>query len=94
MIITSLLELTAVTATLIRLVSKLLLRARPRCLIDSPEHAGETRRLLELMKQWQAKSDDKLKVPEQSKPYTPVDLTGRKRTPDEWQPEWIVKKYF
>jgi arylsulfatase A-like enzyme len=63
-------------------------------LIDAPEHAGEIKRLLELMKQWQARSDDTLKVPAKSKPYTPIDLTGRKRTPDEWQPEWIVKKYF
>ena len=23
-----------------------------------------------------------------------VDLTGRKRDPDQWQPDWIVKKYF
>jgi arylsulfatase A-like enzyme len=63
-------------------------------LIDSPKHADETRRLLELMKQWQAKSDDTLKVPAGSNPYTPIDLTGRKRTPDEFQPEWILKKYF
>lgn len=24
----------------------------------------------------------------------PADLTGRKRVPDQWQPEWIVRKYF
>ncbi len=63
-------------------------------LFGAPELAGQTRRLLALMKEWQAKSDDTLAVPETSKPYTPIDLTGRKRTPDEWQPEWIVKKYF
>ena len=50
--------------------------------------------LSELMKQWQIKSGDTLTVPTTSKPYEPIDLTGRKRTPDEWQPEWIVKKYF
>ncbi len=63
-------------------------------LIDSPQHAGQTQRLLELMKQWQAKSGDTLEVPATNKPYEKIDLTGRKRTPDEWQPEWIVKKYF
>ena len=63
-------------------------------LIDSPRYAGQTKRLLALMKEWQAKSDDTLEVPSTSKPYEPIDLTGRKRTPDQWQPEWIVKKYF
>jgi len=63
-------------------------------LIDSPQYVGQTKRLLALMKEWQAKSDDTLEVPSTSKPYEPIDLTGRKRTPDQWQPEWIVKKYF
>ena len=63
-------------------------------LIDSPQHAGQVQRLLELMKQWQAKSGDTLKVPSTNKPYEKIDLTGKKRTPDEFQPEWIVKKYF
>ena len=62
-------------------------------LISSPA-AAQVPRLLELMKQWQAKSGDTLTVPSASKPYEPIDLTGRKRKPDEWQPEWIVKKYF
>jgi arylsulfatase A-like enzyme len=63
-------------------------------LIDAPERAGEVTRLLALMKDWQVKSDDTVKLPEKSNPYTPIDLTGRKRKPDEFQPEWIVKKYF
>lgn len=65
-----------------------------RDLIHAPEHAGETRRLLKLMKDWQAKTGDNLKVNEETKPYKPIDLTGQKRTPDEFQPDWIVKKYF
>jgi arylsulfatase A-like enzyme len=63
-------------------------------LIDAPEHAGETKRLLKLMKEWQAKAGDTVELPEKNSPYTPIDLTGRKRTPDEFQPDWIVKKYF
>jgi arylsulfatase A-like enzyme len=63
-------------------------------LIDVPGHAAETRRLLKLMKEWQAKSGDTVKIPEGNKPFTPIDLTGRKRVPDEFQPEWILKKYF
>jgi len=63
-------------------------------LIDSPQHAGQTRRLLELMKQWQGRSGDTLEVPSTNKPFERIDLTGRERTPDQWQPEWVVKKYF
>lgn len=63
-------------------------------LIAQAEHAEHIPRLMTLMKQWQAKVGDTLPLPTQSKPYEPVDLTGRKRVPDEWQPEWIVKKYF
>jgi arylsulfatase A-like enzyme len=63
-------------------------------LIDAPAHQAETRRLLALMKQWQTKCGDTLAVPQTNKPYEKIDITGRKRTPDEFQPEWIVKKYF
>jgi arylsulfatase A-like enzyme len=63
-------------------------------LIHSPEHAGQTQRLLELMKQWQARTGDTLNVPSTNRPFEAIDLTGTKRTPDQWQPDWIVKKYF
>lgn len=65
-----------------------------RNLIEVPEHQGEIRRLLALLKDWQAKCGDTLAVPATSKPYPRIDLTGRPRTPDEFQPEWIIKKYF
>lgn len=29
-----------------------------------------------------------------SRPPPAIDLTGKVRAPDQWQPEWIVKKYF
>jgi len=63
-------------------------------LIDRPEYADRVQRLLKLMKQWQAKVGDTLELPAESKPYERVDLTGRKRVPDQWQPDWIVEKYF
>lgn len=63
-------------------------------LIDQPQHTGQVRRLLALMREWQARSGDTLSVSETNKPYEKIDLTGRKRTPDEWQPEWVVNKYF
>ena len=63
-------------------------------LIDRAEHAPQVQRLLKLMSQWQAKVGDTLELPTESKPAPPIDLTGRKRVPDQWQPDWIVKKYF
>lgn len=63
-------------------------------LIDRPECAPHVARLLALMKQWQERSGDTVRIPETNHAPEPVDLTGRPRTPDQWQPEWIVKKYF
>ena len=63
-------------------------------LIDRPESAEHVQRLLKLMTQWQAKVGDPLELPAESKPPAAVNLTNKKRIPDQWQPEWIVKKYF
>ena len=63
-------------------------------LIDRSEHAEHVARLQKLMKEWQLKVGDKLELPASNKNPDPVDLTGRERTPDQWQPDWIVKKYF
>jgi arylsulfatase A-like enzyme len=62
--------------------------------IELPENAGHVKRLLALMKQWQAQTGDKLELPSKTSQPPGIDLTGKKRTPDQWQPEWIVKKYF
>jgi len=63
-------------------------------LIDHVEYAGHVERLRTLMRQWQARVGDTLELPAGNKPPGPYDLTGRKRVPDRWQPDWIVKKYF
>jgi len=63
-------------------------------LIDRAESAERVLRLSKLMSQWQTKVGDTLQLPTENRPPEPVDLTGRKRIPDQWQPEWIVKKYF
>ncbi len=63
-------------------------------LIDRPEHAEHVARLQKLMQQWQTKVGDTLELPTRNKTPEPSDLTGRPRTPDQWQPDWIVKKYF
>lgn len=63
-------------------------------LIDHAEYASHVQRLRTLMSQWQAKVGDTLTLPTENKAPEAVDLTGRKRVPDQWQPDWIVKKYF
>ncbi len=63
-------------------------------LIDRPEYAEHVRRLRQLMRQWQARVGDTLELPTENKQPPRVDLTGRERKPDEWQPDWIIEKYF
>lgn len=59
-----------------------------------PAHAGELRRLQAAMREWQQRAGDTLDVPTTSRDPEPVDLTGQAREPDQWQPAWIVEKYF
>ncbi len=63
-------------------------------LIDHPEVQPHVVRLRELMSQWQAIAGDKVPIPTVTKPPKYIDLSGRERKPDQWQPDWIVKKYF
>lgn len=61
---------------------------------DRPENAAHITRLQKLMKDWQARVGDTLELPATNQVPPPLDLTGRARMPDQWQPDWIVKKYF
>jgi arylsulfatase A-like enzyme len=63
-------------------------------LADDPAHAGEIKKLTTLMQNWQRKVGDTqpLRV-EKPKPKD-VSFDGFVRKPDQWQPAWIVEKYF
>lgn len=63
-------------------------------LVDKPEYSSQVARLQRLMQQWQAKVGDTLSLPAKNQAPPQIDLTGRPRKPDQWQPDWIVKKYF
>jgi arylsulfatase A-like enzyme len=63
-------------------------------LIDRPEYAMHLQRLQKLIKQWQTQVGDTLELPTENKHPPKIDLTGQQRKPDQWQPDWIVKKYF
>jgi arylsulfatase A-like enzyme len=61
---------------------------------DRAENAVHVERLRRLMEQWQARLGDTLEIPAGNKQPVRVDLTGKARQPDRWQPDWIVEKYF
>jgi arylsulfatase A-like enzyme len=63
-------------------------------LIDRADCAGHVQRLLQLMRDWQAREGDTVTLPRHSRKPEPFDLTGHERVPDPCQPDWIVKKYF
>ena len=63
-------------------------------LVDRPEHKSEVPRLQALMRRWQSRLGDTAPIPDKNTQPPAVDLTGMTREPDQWQPEWIVKKYF
>jgi arylsulfatase A-like enzyme len=61
---------------------------------DEPNRAGDVARLQDLMRTWQHRVGDTVTIPTTNREPTRIDLTGQPRTPDQWQPEWIVEKYF
>jgi len=63
-------------------------------LINHSEFAPHIDRLRATMQQWQTNVGDTVQIPTDNKPPAPIDLTGNPRKPDQWQPDWIVKKYF
>ncbi len=63
-------------------------------LAGDPAHAANIERLLNELRGWQESTGDTQELwPTDPLPMT-IDLSGRARTPDRWQPEWIVEKYF
>lgn len=63
-------------------------------LAGEPEQQQRVQELLALMEAWQEQAaDTQALIPEDPLPLT-IDLAGRARKPDRWQPEWIRRKYF
>lgn len=63
-------------------------------LAADPAHAATRARLEGLLAQWHARSGDPHPLSVEEPGPVRVDLTGRDRKPDRWQPPWIVDKYF
>lgn len=63
-------------------------------LAEAPEQAGRIERLTRLLVEWQRRVGDAQPLATDKPQPKYVDMSGTKRQPDKWQPEWIVKKYF
>jgi len=63
-------------------------------LAADPTHAGEIDRLTALMKSWQAKAGDRQALTVDKPKSKEINFEGYIRKPDQWQPDWIVRKYF
>jgi arylsulfatase A-like enzyme len=63
-------------------------------LAENPEQAEKIEELTALLKQWQEKVGDTQSLTVENPKPKMINLTGREREPDKWQPEWIIEKYF
>jgi arylsulfatase A-like enzyme len=59
-----------------------------------PEYRETVQRMFALLKQSQRDAGDTLPLSTPTPKVKEIDLTGRRREPDQWQPQWIVEKYF
>jgi arylsulfatase A-like enzyme len=63
-------------------------------LAADPAHAGRIQRMTAMLRAWQKKVGDTQALTVAKPKPKQIDLTGRKRKPDRWQPKWIRAKYF
>ena len=59
-----------------------------------PAHRATIDRLLTQMQAWQKQVGDTQTLTVSNPKPLIRDLTGLKRKPDPWQPQWVVEKYF
>jgi arylsulfatase A-like enzyme len=63
-------------------------------LAADPAHAETLERMFTLLKESQKLAGDDQPLWTDNPKRKEIDLTGRQREPDPWQPSWIVEKYF
>lgn len=63
-------------------------------LAAASEHRDTVEKMTALLQEQQHQAGDKQPLTTTNPQPKAIDLTGRKREPDEWQPKWIVEKYF
>ena len=65
-----------------------------RNLAADPEQADRVRRMLGMIGAWQKKLGDDQPLSVADPQPKEIDLSGRRRVPDRWQPMWLLEKYF
>ena len=73
------------------------LQADPHELSDlagEPAHAERVETMLALLAEWQERTDDPHPLTVENPQPMDIDLSGRSRKPDRWQPRWVVEKYW
>lgn len=65
-----------------------------KSLAGEPAQAERVAAMRSLMAQWQERMADPHPLHVAEPQPMEIDLTGRARKPDRWQPAWIVEKYF
>lgn len=65
-----------------------------RDLASEPKHMKEIERLTLLMKSWQTRVGDTQPLTVANPRSKEVNFDGYVRKPDQWQPAWIIQKYF
>jgi hypothetical protein len=65
-----------------------------RNLAEDPAQVARIRAMTSLLQEWQRRLGDTQPLVVPDPKSKEIDLTGRERKPDQWQPSWIVGKYF
>jgi arylsulfatase A-like enzyme len=63
-------------------------------LADDPDQEEQVRKMTSMLEGWQERIGDRQALSVDEVKPEAIDLTGREREPDRWQPKWIVEKYF
>ncbi|MDP6606229.1 MAG: choline-sulfatase, partial [Dehalococcoidia bacterium] len=63
-------------------------------LADDEAQSERLEQLTALLETWQARMGDEQPLAVESPRPGEIDMTGAERTVDQWQPDWIVEKYF
>jgi arylsulfatase A-like enzyme len=63
-------------------------------LAEKPEHSSRVEEMTGLLLKWQQELGDDLPLSVDDPLPMEMNLSEIERTPDKWQPEWIIEKYF
>jgi len=63
-------------------------------LAEEPRHKARIEQMTTQLREWQKKLGDDQALTVSNPEPKEIDLTGHERTPDRWQPQYLVEKYF